>query len=131
MRGVGEDYVARARASWEAFGRGEAEIVDAWVAADVQWRPADGATLRGKEEIAAYLDEHLASLSPVAHDFERLGDCVIVRGSLRRFRDGGFLDVQPTWVFFFRRGLLVRVAAYGSRPEATQAVDRFAAGRAT
>ena len=58
----------------------------------------------------------------VAHEFERHGECVLVHGSLRRFRDGGFLDVQAAWVYFFRGGRIVAGTAFASRAEALAAI---------
>ena len=60
------------------------------------------------------------NLANGCHTFERHGDCVVVHGSLRRFREGGFLDVQPSWVLFYREGRLVAATAYASRAEAIE-----------
>jgi hypothetical protein len=42
------------------------------------------------------------------------------------FRAGGFLDVQPTWVFFFRADRLERATCYANREEALAAVEEYA-----
>jgi hypothetical protein len=44
---------------------------------------------------------------------------------MRRFSDGGFVDVQPSWVYFFRDGRLTRAVAYTSREDALAAIDEY------
>jgi ketosteroid isomerase-like protein len=61
----------------------------------------------------------------VLHGLETHGDCVLARSSLRTFRDGGFVDTQPSWTYFFRDGRLVRSTAYPSRAEALSAIAAF------
>jgi ketosteroid isomerase-like protein len=122
MAAVGDDDEARARALWDAYARGDVDAVCAQLDDEVQWRPLGGEVLRGPAEVAAYLRDSAESTSAVAHVFETEGDYVIVQGSLRRFRDGGFVDVQPTWVHRFRGGRLVSSATYESRAEARLAM---------
>jgi hypothetical protein len=43
---------------------------------------------------------------------------------MRMFRDGGFVDIQPSWVYFFRCERLVRVTAFASRDDALAAIER-------
>ena len=52
---------------------------------------------------------------------------MIAHGSMRTFREGGFSDVQPSWVYFFRDGVLVRGASYPTRETALEAISRFRA----
>ena len=59
------------------------------------------------------------------HSFEEHGPCVLAHGSMRSFREGGFSDVQPSWVYFFRDGVLVRGAGYATREAAVEAIRRF------
>ena len=40
-------------------------------------------------------------------------------------RDGGFVDVQPTWVYFFSAGRLIRAEAFMSREGALAAIREF------
>jgi hypothetical protein len=61
------------------------------------------------------------------HSFEEHGPCVLAHGSMRTFREGGFSDVQPSWVYFFRDGVLVRGAGYSTREAALEAISRFRA----
>ena len=56
------------------------------------------------------------------HSFEEHGPCVLAHGSMRTFREGGFADVQPSWVYFFRDGVLVRGAGYATREAALEAI---------
>jgi hypothetical protein len=42
---------------------------------------------------------------------------------MRVFRDGGFVDTQPSWVYFFRDERLVRAVSFASREEALEAID--------
>jgi len=66
-------------------------------------------------------------VSVIVHGYETHGDCVLAHGSLRTFRDGGFVDVQPSWVYFFRDGTLVRGAGYATREAALEAISRYRA----
>jgi ketosteroid isomerase-like protein len=120
---VESDYEGRARAIWEAYARGGGETMCALLDDDVVWRPSSGAVLHGAAEIAEYLERHASAVTAVAHVYERHGDCVLVHGSLRRFLDGGFLDMQPSWVFFFRAGRLLGATAYATRSEAMAAIE--------
>jgi ketosteroid isomerase-like protein len=130
MPGVAEDYEGRVRAIWDAYERGGVEAMRELLDDDVELRPSGGEVLRGPAEITGYLERHGDSLSAVPHVYERHGDCVLVHGSLRRFRDGGFLDVQPSWVYFFRARRLLGATAYASRAAALAAIEDFASPRA-
>jgi ketosteroid isomerase-like protein len=118
MATVGDDDEARTRALWDAYTRGDMHAMRSQLDDDVEWQPLEGEVLRGAAEVAAYLCGGADGFSAVAHVIESDGDRVIVHGSLRRFRDGGFVDVQPTWVWRFRGGRLLRVESYTSREEA-------------
>ena len=65
------------------------------------------------------------------HSFEEHGPCVLAHGSMRTFRAGGFADVQPSWVYFFRDGVLVRGAGYATREAALEAIGRYRDGELT
>ncbi|MEA2279893.1 MAG: hypothetical protein QOK21_500 [Solirubrobacteraceae bacterium] len=127
---MAEDYESRVRAIWDAYERGGAAAMRDLLDDDVALRPSGGEVLRGPAEIVGYLERHGDSLSAIPHVYESHGDCVLVHGSLRRFRDGGFLDVQPSWVYFFRDGRLLGATAYASRAEALAAIEDFAVPRA-
>jgi ketosteroid isomerase-like protein len=121
--GVGDDYEARARALWDAYARGDVDGVGALLDEQVVWRPIGGEVLRGRAEVTAYLRRNGEAISAVAHSFERAGDRLMVHGSLRRFRDGGFIDMQPSWVFHCRDGRVVSATGYESRAAARSALE--------
>jgi hypothetical protein len=108
---------------WAAFARDGIEAVRPFVDDDVEFTPSQGVgPLRGFAALAAYWEAHASTLSLVAHAVEQHGDCVLVHGSLRIFRDGGFVDTQPTWVYFFRDGRLERAIAFAGRDDALAAI---------
>lgn len=116
------DDEARVRAIWDAYAQDGAEAMCALLDDDVLWRPFGGAVLHGSAEVAAYLARLAGTVTAVPHVYERHGECVLVHGSLRRFRAGGFVDVQPTWVYFFGAGRLLGATAYDSRARALAAI---------
>jgi ketosteroid isomerase-like protein len=123
------DYEQVVRRLWDAYEREGVQGLRRYVDDDVEWTPSGGQTFRGVDA----LDQYARTLGPhrsaVPHGWERHGECVLVHGSLRTFRDGGFVDVQPSWVYFFRDGRLRRATAYASREEALAAIaEHQAAG---
>ncbi len=64
------------------------------------------------------------------HGFETHGSCVLAHGSLRTFRDGGFVDVQPSWVYFFEGQRLLRCVGYATREEALAAIAEYRVSQA-
>ena len=101
------------RELWTRFDSEGAEAVAAELGPEVTWEPiALGRPLT--TDVAASV-----------HEYECYGDCVIANGSLRIYRDHGLVDLQPSWVFFFREGRLVRGAGYMTREEALRAVGEF------
>lgn len=103
----------------------------ALVGPDVEWVPYSGGgqVIEGTDALGAF-DEQ-AEIRVTVHGFESHGSCVVVHGSLRVFREGGFMDVQPTWVYFFREERLVRAVAYATRQDALDAIGDFEPGAAT
>jgi ketosteroid isomerase-like protein len=119
----GVDYEDRVRKMWAAFERDGIAALRPYVDDDVEWTPSNGAgTIRGFGELVAYWDTHASQQSVVPHAWEVYGECVLVHGSLRMFRDGGFVDTQPSWVYFFRDGRLQRATAFPSREQALAAI---------
>jgi hypothetical protein len=121
--GHGLDYEARVRTIWAAFERDGVAGMRPYVDDDAEWIPSDGTgVIRGFDALAEYwrTTAHLRSVVP--HAWERHGDCVLVHGSLRRFRDGGFVDTQPSWVYFFRGEKLERAVAFATRDQAMAAI---------
>jgi hypothetical protein len=124
--------VERARSLWDALEQDGIERLRSLVADDVEWRPwgRHGRPLVGLEQIAAWhRAQDAAGSGPqrVVHHWEAHGDCALASGSLRVFGTGGFLDVQPTWAFFFRGERLERATCYATREEALAAVAAHAA----
>jgi hypothetical protein len=113
---------------WAAFERDGVAGLRPFVDDEVEWTPSNGGgTLRGFDELVAYWEAHASQQSVVPHAWEEHGDCVLVHGSLRMFRDGGFVDTQPSWVYFFRDGKLRRAVAFASREEALAAIEQHRA----
>jgi hypothetical protein len=95
------------------------------VGPDVEWVPYSGGgeVLAGADALGAWSEK--AEIRASVHGYETYGSCVLVHGSLRVFREAGFLDVQPSWVYFFHGERLVRAVAYGTRQEALAAIAEF------
>jgi hypothetical protein len=111
------------RAMWAAYRRGGVDAVREHGGDGVDWQPlspsGDG------DILGEWGRRHTERVFPVLHGLETHGECVLARGSLRTFREGGFVDVQPSWTYFFRAGRLIRAAAYASRAEALTAIAAF------
>jgi ketosteroid isomerase-like protein len=126
---AGVDYEERVRKMWAAFQRDGIAGMRRYVDDDVEWTPSNGAeSLRGFDALVEYWDSHAAKQSVVPHAWEQHGDCVLVHGSMRLFRDGGFVDTQPSWVYFFDDGKLSRAVSYASREEALAAIHEHCGG---
>jgi ketosteroid isomerase-like protein len=123
---TGNDHVEQVRALWKAYERDGVAGVRELVGPDVEWVPYSGGgeVLEGADALDAFSERH--EIRTTVHGFEAHGSCVLVHGSLRIFRAGGFLDVQPSWVYFFRGERLVRAAAYATRQEALAAIAEYA-----
>jgi ketosteroid isomerase-like protein len=120
----GVDYEDRVRRMWAAFEREGIAGMRPFLDDDVEWTPSTGdETLRGMTAIEEYWRTHGGRQSVVPHAWEQHGDCVLVHGSMRMFRDGGFVDTQPSWVYFFRGDKLVRGVGFASREDALAAID--------
>jgi ketosteroid isomerase-like protein len=116
-----------ARTVWETFERGGTEGLRALVADDVRWQPwgAGDRVLGGCDEVEAWYREQRVegrASTRTVHGWEEHGPCVLVHGSLRVYRDGGFIDVQPAWVFFFSGERLVQAVSYDGREHALAAI---------
>ena len=112
---VDQDQVAQVRAIWAAFARGGVEAVHQVAGDDVEWLPLG-------ERMPSGLPDPGDSVSAVVHGFEAHGPCVLAHGSLRQFREGGFIDVQPSWVYYFDGAKLVRCVGYPTREQALAAI---------
>ena len=107
---VTTDPIAYVRDLWTKFASDGVEAVRDELGADVTMEPL-ALGRPATREIAASV-----------HQYEAIGDCVVAHGSLRIYRDHGLVDVQPSWVYFFRAGRLVRIAGYMTREEALAAI---------
>jgi ketosteroid isomerase-like protein len=118
------DPLDQVRAIWSAYGRGGVDALREAVPPDVEWVPL------GQDEAAgdASLRRHVQNISVTVHGYECHDSCVLAHGSLRTFRDGGFVDVQPSWVYFFRAGRLLRCVGYATREEALRAISAYGDG---
>jgi ketosteroid isomerase-like protein len=120
---------AQVRAIWAAYERGGVAALRKLVSDDVEWMPlsSDGEVVAHADLRGEWADRIAEQTSATVHGYETHGSCVLAHGSLRRFRDGGFVDVQPCWVYFFRGGRLVRGAGYATREAALAAIAEFEA----
>jgi hypothetical protein len=124
--------IEQVRAIWAAYARGGVEAMHAAVGdAPVEWVPLGAEEPVPPEEFwGAWGRRQTEHVSVTLHSFEEHGPCVLAHGSMRTFREGGFADVQPSWIYFFRDGVLVRGAGYPTREAAMEAIDRFRAEEA-
>jgi ketosteroid isomerase-like protein len=128
---VHTDPVALVRSIWSAYAQGGVDAVAELVGSDVEWVPfSEGRAVPHDEMFGERGRKRASRLSATAHRFETHGECVLAHGSLRTFRESGFVDVQPSWVYFFRAGRLVRCVGYGTREDALRAIDEFSAAAA-
>jgi hypothetical protein len=122
------DPVALVRSIWSAYASGGVDAVAALVGHDVEWVPlSEGHAVPSDQIFGEGGRERASRLSATAHRFEAHGECVLAHGSLRTFRESGFVDVQPSWVYFFRGGRLVRCVGYGTREDALRAIAEYSA----
>ncbi len=112
---VEPDRIAQVRAIWAAYARGGVEAVRRVAGQEVEWLP------RGRDQPAGLKDDG-PDVSAVVHALESHGSCVLALGGLRTFRAGGFVDVQPSWVYFFSGTRLVRVEGFSTREAALAAI---------
>ena len=110
---------------WAAYARGGVEAMHAVVGDTlVEWVP-----LGADEPLSSELfwgewgRRQTEQVSVTVHSFEEHGPCVLAHGSMRTFRAGGFADVQPSWVYFFRSGKLWRCVGYATREDALSAIN--------
>lgn len=121
---VTTDPVDQVRAIWTAYSRGGVDALREVVPDDVEWIPLGFARPSDEPELRA----HVRDISVTVHGYERHGSCVLAHGSLRTFREGGFIDVQPSWAYFFSDdGRLQRCVGYASREDALRALSEFGA----
>jgi ketosteroid isomerase-like protein len=94
--------------------------------ADVEAHPSiDGAPrLHGRDEIQTWLEQIAAvdgDIEARPMDFEARGDCVVVRGYLRRREGRALAESQVHWLYEFRDGQVVRMESHPTRQSALAA----------
>jgi len=121
--------IEQVRALWAAYSRGGVDAMHAEVGdLPVEWVPLGAEEPMAPERFwGDWGRRQTEHVSVTVHAFEEHGPCVLAHGSMRTFREGGFADVQPSWVYFFRDGVLVRGAGYATREAALEAIARFRA----
>jgi hypothetical protein len=116
------DPVDQVRAIWAAYARGGVDALRQVAPSDVEWVPLGAAGPSDEPALRA----HVRDVSVTVHGYERHGSCVLAHGSLRTFREGGFIDVQPSWAYFFDAdNRLRRCVGYESREAALRALSEF------
>ena len=121
--------IDQVREMWTAYARGGVAAMHAVVGdAPVEWIPL-GRTepVPPSEFWGEWGRRESEQVQVTVHSFEEHGPCVLAHGSMRSFREGGFSDVQPSWVYFFRDGVFVRGASFPTRESALGAISRFRA----
>jgi hypothetical protein len=119
--------VEQVRALWAAYARSGVDAMHALVGdAPIEWVPMDAEEPVPPEQIWGEWGRRRGEHQSVTiHSLEEHGSCVIAHGSMRTFHESGFADVQPSWAYFFRDGVLVRAAGYPTREAALEAVTRW------
>jgi ketosteroid isomerase-like protein len=119
--------IEQVRALWAAYARGGVSAMREVVSDTlVEWVPLGRDEPVPPEQFwGEWGRRQREQVSVTVHSFEEHGDCVLAHGSMRTFREGGFFDVQPSWVYFFREGKLVRGAGYPTREAALVAISRW------
>jgi hypothetical protein len=127
MMSVEGKPLAQVRALWAAYERGGVDAMHRVVGdAPVEWIPLDADEPVAPEDFwGDWGHRQGEQVSVTVHSFEEHGSCVLAHGSMRTFREGGFVDVQPSWVYFFRDEVLVRGKGYPTRQAALEAISRW------
>jgi ketosteroid isomerase-like protein len=120
------DNLALARQAFDSFIRHDMDSFLSVLHPDVEAHPSiDGAPrLHGRDEVARWWSQFGAldgdiEVRPL--DFEPRGDCVIVRGYLRRREGRALAESEVHWLYEFRDGLIVRMESHPTRPSALAA----------
>jgi hypothetical protein len=121
--------IEQVRELWAAYQRGGVDAMHALVGdAPVEWVPLDEEEPVPPERFwGEWGRRRTEQVSIAVHSLEEHGPCVIAHGSMRTFSEGGFSDVQPSWVYCFRDEVLVYARAYPTREAAMEAVSRWQA----
>jgi uncharacterized protein len=103
------------RSACEAFGRGDLEGLDQYLAEDAEWETPDslplGAIVRGRGAILgnfAQLPQYRSKFSVDPDQFTDAGDQVVVRGVQRVTGAGGSSESRSPHLFKLSEGTVVR-----------------------
>jgi hypothetical protein len=121
--------IEQVRAMWAAYQRGGVDALHDVVGdAPVEWVPLDAEEPVPPEQFwGDWGRRRREQVSITMHSFEEHGACVVANGSMRTFSEGGFADVQPSWVYCFRGDVLVHAQAHPTREAALEAITRWEA----
>ena len=122
--------IEQVRALWAAYARGGVAAMRELVGDTlVEWVPlGQDEPVQPEQFWGEWGRRQEEQVSVTVHSYEEHGTCVLAHGSMRTFREGGFVDVQPSWVYFFRDGKLVRGAGYPTREAALEAIKGWHEG---
>jgi ketosteroid isomerase-like protein len=118
---MSRENVDHVRRSQEAWNDGDVSAFLAAASADVEWVIAEenpnARTLRGLEEIAAYLSDWATTMPGLRFEvaeYVDAGDAVVSLGTVtgRPREDGPEISVRLATVTYFHRGIPVRVEEY-------------------
>jgi ketosteroid isomerase-like protein len=125
---VHTDPVTQVRAIWAAYSTGGDVALRGIVDDGAEWVGlADEPPITSDVMYSEPGRRRARDMHATVHGYECHGECVLAHGSLRTFRERGFVDVQPSWVYFFRDGRLLRCSAYANREDALRAIAEFQA----
>ena len=120
--------VDAARASYEAFGRGDLETLKEMLSEDSTWLTSDelplGGETRGRDAIIedfAQIPKYWTSFSVEPEEFIDAGDWVVVRGTQRAGNDGGSFEAPFAHLIKFDAdGKIVRGEFYADSAKAAK-----------
>jgi ketosteroid isomerase-like protein len=120
------DNLTLARQAFEWFIAHDMDSFVSVLHPDVEAHPSiDGAPLlHGRDEVVqwwAQFAELGGDIEVRPLDFEARGNCVIVRGYLRRREGRALAESQVHWLYEFRDGLIVRMESHPTRQSALAA----------
>ena len=127
---MSQENVEVVRRSQEAWKEGDIDGFLANVPPDAEWVIAEenpnARTLRGRDEITAYLRDWLSTMPGLRYDATKhidIGNAVVSLGSVSgRVWEGPEISVALAFVTYFEQGLPVRTEEYLNPDEALEAV---------
>ena len=122
--------IEQVRALWAAYQRGGVDAMHELVGdAPVEWVPlGEEQPVPAERFWGDWGRRRGEQVSITVHSYEEHGPCVVAHGSMRTFSEGGFSDVQPSWLYCFRENVLVLARALPTREAALAAISRWREG---